>query len=236
MAVAVDLLIVGLILGMTWALMSEGLWGAALMFFNVLFATLVAFNFYEPLARLIVENAGAWATGFADTFCLTVLFLVTLVLLRITTETLGPAMVRFPAPVYHIGRIAFGLAAAVLTTAFLLVAFETAPVQKRVFGVIGYNTKPPFGYGLDRGLLAFVQYTSGYPFARYGNDQIDPHEEFGDAHVFDPRGRWLIDHEEARPYGTGQLDEFRDALAGSSQTPAAAGAQAGPAPGAAVPQ
>ena len=138
MEIAINLALVGLILGMTWALMSEGLWGAALMFFNVLFATLVAFNFYEPLAQLIVENAGDWATGFADTFCLTVLFLITLVILRITTESIGPAMVRFPTPVFHIGRIAFGLAGAVLTTAFLLVAFETAPVEKKAVA-----PKPP---------------------------------------------------------------------------------------------
>src|SRR3954452_5254876 len=181
MAVVVDLLIVALILGMTWALMSEGLWGAALMFFNILFATLVAFNFYETLAQLIVDNAGDWASGFADTFCLAVLFLVTVVILRLTTETLGPAMVRFPTPVYHLGRIGFGLAAAALTTAFLLVLFETAPVQKRLFGTIGFDTKPPFGLGLDRRLLAFVQYTTGYPFARYGSEQLDPHREFGDA-------------------------------------------------------
>ena len=41
---------------MTYALTSEGLWGAALMFFNVLFAGIIAFNFYEPLAALLVEQ------------------------------------------------------------------------------------------------------------------------------------------------------------------------------------
>jgi hypothetical protein len=229
MAVAVDLLIVVLILGMTWALMSEGLWGAALMFFNILFATLVAFNFYEMLAQLIVNNAGAWATGFADTFCLAVLFLVTVVILRVATETLAPAMVRFPTPVYHLGRVAFGLAGATLTTAFLLVLFETAPVQKKLFGAINVDTKPPFGVGLDRHLLAFVQYSTGYPFARYGSERIDPYGEFGDAHVFDAGGRWLIDHEEARPYGTSQLDEYRDQLGGGAAA-GATGEAGAPAP------
>ena len=50
MGIIVDLVIVALIAGMTWALMSEGAWGAALMFFNVLFAGLIALNFYETLA------------------------------------------------------------------------------------------------------------------------------------------------------------------------------------------
>ena len=35
MAIIIDLIIVGLILGLTYALTSEGLWGSALMFFNV---------------------------------------------------------------------------------------------------------------------------------------------------------------------------------------------------------
>ena len=41
------------------------------------------------------------------------LFLVSLVLLRVTTDSLGPTMIRFPTPVFHAGRILFGLAGAV---------------------------------------------------------------------------------------------------------------------------
>ena len=59
-----------LILGLTYALTSEGLWGAALMFFNVLFAGMIAFNFYEPLAKLLARHVPASARGFADTLCL----------------------------------------------------------------------------------------------------------------------------------------------------------------------
>ena len=57
MAVVIDLGVAALILGHDLLLsMSEGLWGAALMFFNILFAGVIAFNFYEPLARLITEQ------------------------------------------------------------------------------------------------------------------------------------------------------------------------------------
>ena len=34
MSTVIDLIILALVAGMTYALMSEGLWGAALMFFN----------------------------------------------------------------------------------------------------------------------------------------------------------------------------------------------------------
>src|SRR5205823_7147768 len=110
---AMDLIVAALIVGMTYALMSEGLWGAALMFFNVLFAGIIAFNFYEPLAALLATNV-SFLSGFADTLCLMALFVVSIVLLRLTTESIAPAMVRFPTPIYHAGRIFFALAGSVV--------------------------------------------------------------------------------------------------------------------------
>src|SRR5690348_16332792 len=104
------------------------------MFFNVLFAGLIAFNFYEPLARLVDSTGIGW--GFSDTLCLLGLFIIAALLLRLSTETLAPAMVRFPPPIYHIGRLLFGIGASIITVAILLLAFETAPVHKQVFNVI----------------------------------------------------------------------------------------------------
>ena len=111
MEIVINLIVAVVIVGVTYALASEGLWGAALMFFNVLFGALIAFNFYEPLAKLLADNVPL-LSGFADTACLYAIFLVTTFLLRLTTETLGPAMVRFPPPLYHLGRWVFASGAA----------------------------------------------------------------------------------------------------------------------------
>lgn len=191
-----------LILGMTYALASEGLWGAALMFFNVLFAGLIAFNFYEPLAGLLATNAKFMA-DYADMVCLLGLFLVALLLLRLTTESLAPTMVRFPTPLFHIGRWAFGLAASTVAMAIFLLAFHCAPVHKKMFyGAYPYDMKPPFGMGIDWQWLGFFQYSTGQIFANYSeSNPPDPSKEYGNAKVFDPRGKWLIDHQNARPYG-----------------------------------
>src|SRR5215213_10429165 len=102
MAIVVDLVIVLLIAGMTYALSSEGAWGAALMFFNVLFGAIIALNFYEALARLLDSTGINW--GFSDTLCLLGLFIVATLLLRLITESLAPSMVRYPGPIYHAGR------------------------------------------------------------------------------------------------------------------------------------
>lgn len=225
-----------LILGMWYALISEGLWGSALMFFNVLFSGLIAFNFYEPLAGLLASNV-APMSGYADTLCLVALFVVSLIFFRLTTESIAPGMVRFPTPIYHIGRIVFAAGGALITMAILILAYETSPVDKKVFGVIDYKAKPPWGMGLDHHWLAFFQYTTGYVFANYNNDTVDPGQEFGSAKVFDPRGSWLIDHQNARPYGQGEVPEKEGgesapAGGGGGQGGAAqpGGGQAAPAP------
>jgi hypothetical protein len=202
MKTVIDLIIVGFTLGLTYVLTSEGLWGSALMFFNVLFGALIAFNFYEPLAALLDRTGINW--GFSDTLCMLGLFCVSVLALRMTTETLAPAMVRFPMPIYHLGRLVFGVGGAVITMAVIILAFHAAPIHKKIFTVIRYDTKPPFGAGFDHQFLGFFQHTTGTIFARYGTGGRDPFREYGHGgavKVFDPRAEWLINHEQARPYG-----------------------------------
>jgi uncharacterized membrane protein required for colicin V production len=227
--VVIDLGIVVLIVGITYALMSEGLWGAALACMNTLFAALIAFNFYEPLAALLSQNVSAMS-GYADTLCLMVLFIVSLLLLRLTTESLAPTMVRFPMPVYHIGRILFAFAGACIAMSIVILAFHTSPVDKKMLGVVDYARKPPFGQGLDHKWLAFFQYTTGQTFAQYlGEDfRVDRTNVYRDSKLFDPAGRWLIDHQNARPYG----EDFVPTPEVEPAAPAAAGAPGAPgAPG-----
>jgi uncharacterized membrane protein required for colicin V production len=195
----IDAGIVVLILGMAYALASEGAWGSCLMFFNVMFAGLIAFNFYEPLAVwfLSLGLAGSWG----DFLALIGLFLVALVALRIGTDLMAPSMIRLPKAVYHLGRLVFSFAGAALMAGILLCVLETAPVHRKVFGQINYNSQPPYKMGLDRHWLAFVQYMTGNVFTNYNDEDRKKDPEFDTANAFDVQGSWLIDHQNARPYG-----------------------------------
>jgi hypothetical protein len=206
-----DFILAALILGFTYVMMSEGLWGAALMFFNVLFGAIIAFNFYEPLAQIFAENVGFLA-HMADMICLMLLFSASVILLRVATEYLAPAMIRFPMPVYQLGRFVFGFGTSVIVFAIILLGLHAAPVHQKLFGVVDYKHKPPFGFGIDHMWLAFFQQTTGVVFPTYGSGEKDPFREFGRPYglsedkrlkvrVFDPRAKWLIDHQEARPFG-----------------------------------
>ena len=199
----IDAVITILILGMAYALASEGAWGATLMFFNVMFAGLITFNFYEPLATLAIEKgmAGYWA----DFVCCMVTFLICLIFLRIITDQVSPGMVRLPVPIYHLGRLVFGLGTGALMAGILLCVLDTAPIHRKIFGMIAYDTQPPYKQGLDRAWLAFVQRSSGYSFSIYDENlddsQKDKEGEFENIRVFDPNGAWLIEHQNARPFG-----------------------------------
>ncbi len=154
------------------------------MFFNVVFAGMIAFNFYEPLADLVDKTGIGW--GFSECLCLMLLFGVSIVALRLTTETLGPAMVRFPMPIYHAGRLIFGLAGACVTMAIILLAFETAPVHKKLFKAYNYDSKPPFGAGFDHQWLGFFQHETGFVFAQYNAGRPDPFGTYGQGHPHQP--------------------------------------------------
>jgi hypothetical protein len=231
MKILVEFIVAFLALGLTYVITSEGLWGAALVFFNVLFAAMISFNFYEPLARLVDSTGVNW--GFSDTLCMLGLFCISLVALRLTTETIAPVMVKFPLPVYHAGRLIFGLGGAAVTMAIVLLAFHAAPVHKRVFSGIDHKTKPPFGLGLDHIWLSFFQYETGAVFSNLGRGGRDPYHAYGQGgrvNVFDPKAEWLLLHYDARPYGTGSVlgdDEGGgEAAEGGGGGGAAAGGQA----------
>jgi uncharacterized membrane protein YgcG len=228
MDVLINVIFFALILGLTYALMSEGLWGAALMFFNVLFAGIITFNFYEMLAGLIAGIHSVIAP-FADSVSMLTIFSVSVVVLRLTTESLAPAMVRFPTPVYHAGRALFAFGASAITFAIILLALETAPVHKKVLYVYDYQAAPPFKMGLDRQWLGFFQYTTGLIFADYGKGKSDPYGTYKySPKLFDPRSEWLLIHQEARPYGKGSVLGESSGESGGDAAPAGEGGAAAP--------
>ena len=81
-----------------------------------------------------------------------------------TVETVAPAQVRFPVPIYQIGRLVFGLGGAAITLAIIILAFHCAPIHKKIFQAVQYDTNPPFGLGLDHHLLGLFQKETGGPF------------------------------------------------------------------------
>jgi hypothetical protein len=197
MEMAVQAGLVALIFGVTYAVISEGLWGAALVFLNLLFSTLIALNFYEPVAKLIADNASALAP-LADLFALGGIWVLCLFLLKLATDNLAPTQVRFPPLVYQIARLVFGLGAGVLTTAMVMLLLQVAPVHKKLFNAVDPESSPPFGAGLDQKLIMFFSYTTKYTFPPTWGAVSEKDEN---PRIFDPTGTWISNHKAARPHG-----------------------------------
>ena len=164
---------------------------------------MIAFNFYEPLAALL-DRPGS--TGASPTRSACSLFCIALVILRLTTETLAPAMVRFPMPALprrparlrpgrrarHHGDPPPGL--------------STRPgAQEGLRRLRLQVSKPPFGLGPRppvAGLLPARDRRRSSPSTmRTAGPIQEPTAREAELNFFDPRGEWLINHQNARPYG-----------------------------------
>jgi hypothetical protein len=112
----------------------EGLFSACLMLFNVLFAGLVAFNFWEPMASLLESAlAGTRAVGYEDAVCLVLLFWITLGLLRLATNFMVNTEVALHPIAHRVGGAVVGLFTGYLLAGFLVCVFQTLPWEDNTF-------------------------------------------------------------------------------------------------------
>ncbi len=191
------LLMLAIIAACAGSLYPEGMWSNAVRLVNVVFAALLATNFWEPLAR--------WAEGMAPTFtffwdflCLWGLFCVFLIVFRVPTDMLSRVKVRFLKIADRIGSAFFGLWIGWVLVAFTMFTLHTAPLAERFMG-------GAFGPGEDNFLwmapdlqwAAFVQRMSGGPFSR-GLDEAEmakypktDKEQEKDTAVFDRDGDFV---------------------------------------------
>src|SRR4051812_22967425 len=101
---AVIMLVVG------YAYFREGLLTAVAMLFNVFFAGLIAFNFFEPLATELESMfQGSFLAGYEDGLSLFGLFSLSLGLLRLITHNLAHTELGLPPLIQQVGAVCAGL-------------------------------------------------------------------------------------------------------------------------------
>jgi hypothetical protein len=183
-----DLILLGIWGGVTWAVASQGMWGAALMLFNVLFAGLVAMNFFESVANLMASIFGAGGNYWYDLLSIMLIFIVVVLLLRMVTDNISPRLVRFSLPLDQAGRWVLALWTGWLTIGLLATAVHTAPLPREFIGFsperekfLGWHLLP----APDRQWLAYTQRCSERLFERgaEGRYRFDvwPGEKWGSS-------------------------------------------------------
>jgi len=152
------LLVLAIILTVALFHTREGLFGAAVVFLNVVIAGFATFCLFEPLASWLGGLAPAM-DAYADAVCMTLTFLLCLLLLRFATGLLVPSDLEFPEWPRRIGGGLFGLVTGYVVSGLFLCLLQTLPLPQQF---LGYNAKGGMGLGSpDRVWLATVHRASG---------------------------------------------------------------------------
>jgi len=166
MDLVIDIVLVGIVGVITWLLASEGPWTAILAFFSVVFAGLIAMNFFEPLAESLVFLNPTAADTKADFVALVGLFILFVFLLRLGLDQVAPTNIELPDIAYQAGRWLFGFGAGYVTMAILLTALHTAPLPRNFLGFTPERQNFLGVTAPDRQWLGFTQHVTEHIFAR----------------------------------------------------------------------
>jgi hypothetical protein len=159
MEVVFGIILAAIVAGVTWCVASEGAWSAVLVFLAVLFAGLLAMNFFEPLANML-DGMGAWMEDYSDLAALLGLFALFTFLLRLATDNISPTDVELDGRIQQIVRWVFALATGYLTMAIVLTAIHTAPLPR---AFLGFKPEGNNFFDIcapDRQWLGFTQHVS----------------------------------------------------------------------------
>jgi hypothetical protein len=148
-----------IVVAVTWCVAAEGAWGAGLTFLCVLFAGLLAMNFFEPVANFI-DGMGSAVQDYSDLVALVGLFALFTFLGRLATDNISPTVIEFDARVYNVARWLFGLATGYTTMAILLTALHTAPLPRKFLGFSPERANLFDSVAPDRQWLGFTQHVS----------------------------------------------------------------------------
>ena len=205
-----------------YAYWSEGLLTSCTMCINVFLAGLVTFAFFEPLADALDPMfADSFLHGWEDALCMMLLFVFTLGLLRLLTNTIDAIDLEYPPILLRAGGVVFGLATGYLASGVLVCILQTFPWHEHFMGFDArYDASAP-GSGVrailppDRVWLALMQRAGAYAFANSEDEEAKeartPYEQyvtFDKYSTFElrySRYRRYNDERDPLPY-TGEFD------------------------------
>ncbi len=159
---------------------SGGIWNNLLTLVNVIFAALIATNYFEPLANYLQTLEPSY-TFFWDFLALWALFALSMMILRTLTDTLSKVKVRFKKPFDIGGGLFFSAWTAWILICFTMTTLHTAPLARNfMFGEFQPTPKSKnfLGLGPDWKWLGLMHRVSVGPFCKYKVNPFDPQAEF----------------------------------------------------------
>jgi len=148
----------------------DGLWNNAIRLVNVVFAGLLAMNFYEWLATWVTkvsESVTPWQP-LMDFLSMWTCFVLFMVVFRTATEAVSQVRVRFLKVADQAGGIALSLCIGWVMVCFTMASLHAGPLgQYPLMGSFQPQNKMVFGlFAPDREWLGFIKYQSLYGYCR----------------------------------------------------------------------
>ena len=138
---------------------NEGMWGAGVLFCNVLLAAVLATMLFEPLANLLESFASSW-TYLTDFVAAWLAFALCLVLLRLSTDLISRHKVKFKKPVDLAGGIIFAVLIGCIMVSFTAFTMHLAPLPRNYLGFREKHDTSTFFFSPDDAWLSFMQFES----------------------------------------------------------------------------
>jgi hypothetical protein len=164
---------------------AEGMWSNAIKLINIITASLLAVNFFEPVAKLLDDWQPTY-TYVWDFLSLWGVFGLSLLVLRTLTDHISHVQVRFLKVADRIGSGVFSVWIGWVMVCFTMMTLHTAPLS-RTFLFEGFKPEDRMIMSLapDRQWLGFVQKMSMDTFCRTA--PLEDKEKY----FFDPYGEFM---------------------------------------------
>jgi uncharacterized membrane protein required for colicin V production len=148
----------------------DGLWSNALCLVNVVFAGLLAMNFYEPLAKYLTNFSDDLHSyvAFFDFLALWICFVVFAAIFRAATDSVSKVRMRFLKVVDQAGGITLSLCTGWVMVCFTLASLHAGPLGQYPL-LESFQPQSNMFLGMlapDRQWLGFTKYESSGPFCR----------------------------------------------------------------------
>lgn len=161
-------------------LWNEGTWSNCLTLVNVVFAMLVAWNYWEPAADFMETKMGSF-TYVLDYLCVWFIFFLSYIVLRAATDGLSRTQVKFKMPVEQAGRVISVFLIGWLMVCFTLATMHMSPLARTA--IRGEFQPEPMannflGMAPDRMWLGYVQHRSKNALSSSPTVVFDPESEF----------------------------------------------------------
>jgi hypothetical protein len=166
----IDLILILIFAGVTWAVAGEGPWGAILVFFSVLLSGLLAMNIFEPVAAMLQGGSYEWQHRM-DIIAFLSVFSISVWGLREATDRIMPTSLDVSGLVYET-RWLFGAATGYTMMGILLTALHIAPLEREFIGFKPERNNLFDALAPDRQWMGFTQYVSEHVMRSGSNGPI----------------------------------------------------------------